>query len=51
MLIEVTYLRKCQYQKPLQMIPNLDNAPFNTWNAWKDRPFMIAGTCSAETEE
>lgn len=37
--------------KPLQMIPKLDNVPIDTWNVWKGRPFMIAGPCSAETEE
>jgi len=37
--------------KPLQMIPKLNNAPIDTWNVWKGRPFMIAGPCSAETEE
>lgn len=37
--------------KPLQMIPKLNNTPIDTWNVWKGRPFMIAGPCSAETEE
>ncbi len=27
------------------------NEPISAWNAWKGRPFMIAGPCSAETEE
>lgn len=37
--------------KPLQMVPKLSNEHISDWNAWNGRPFMIAGPCSAETEE
>jgi 3-deoxy-7-phosphoheptulonate synthase len=33
------------------MVVNLNNTPINEWRGHKGRPFIIAGPCSAETEE
>ncbi len=33
------------------MVQKLNNNPITEWNGYKGRPFLIAGPCSAETEE
>ncbi len=33
------------------MVVKLENSPIKDWRGYKSRPFLIAGPCSAETEE
>jgi chorismate mutase len=33
------------------MVQKIDNSPIREWKGYKDRPYLISGPCSAETEE